>query len=167
MDPERKIINVVGAAIVTNGTVLCAQRGPGKSLAGYWEFPGGKIEPHETARQALHREIEEELLCEVEVAEEVCTSEYAYDFGTVRLTTFVCHLIAGTPHLTEHTDIRWLNPADMPTLNLNVFVFFVSLCFQGFQRLAFCAYTLLTLYFLVLIQLYTRKRPARQAERLM
>ena len=86
MDPERKIINVVGAAIVTNGTVLCAQRGPGKSLAGYWEFPGGKIEPHETARQALHREIEEELLCEVEVAEEVCTSEYAYDFGTVRLT---------------------------------------------------------------------------------
>ena len=42
MDPERKIINVVGAAIVTNGTVLCAQRGPGKSLAGYWEFPGGK-----------------------------------------------------------------------------------------------------------------------------
>lgn len=53
------------------------------------------------------------------------------------------------------------------TLNLNVFVFFVSLCFQGFQRLAFCAYTLLTLYFLVLIQLYTRKRPARQAERLM
>lgn len=52
-------------------------------------------------------------------------------------------------------------------VNLNVFVFFVSLCFQGFQRLAFCAYTLLTLYFLVLIQLYTRKRPARQAERLM
>lgn len=55
----------------------------------------------------------------------------------------------------------------LDTLNLNVFVFFVSLCFQGFQRLAFCAYTLLTLYFLVLIQLYTRKRPARQAERLM
>lgn len=95
---------------------MCTTRS-GKSLAGYWEFPGGKIEPHETARQALHREIEEELLCEVEVAEEVCTSEYAYDFGTVRLTTFVCHLIAGTPHLTEHTDIRWLNPADMPTLN--------------------------------------------------
>ena len=70
MERERKIINVVGAAIVTNGTLLCAQRGPGKSLAGYWEFPGGKIEPHETARQALHREIEEELLCEVEVAEE-------------------------------------------------------------------------------------------------
>lgn len=97
MDPERKIINVVGAAIVTNGTVLCAQRGPGKSLAGYWEFPGGKIEPHETARQALHREIEEELLCEVEVAEEVCTSEYAYDFWDR-----TAHYIRLSPH-RRHT----------------------------------------------------------------
>ena len=56
----RKTINVVGAAIVKDGKVLCAQRGEGRSLAGFWEFPGGKIEPHETARQALHREIEEE-----------------------------------------------------------------------------------------------------------
>ena len=54
----------------------------------------------------------------------------------------------------------------LETLNLNVLTFFVSLCFQGFQRLAFCAYTLLTLYFLVLLQLYTGKRPARQAVRL-
>ena len=108
----------VAAGIIWRGKrFLASQRLSDKPLEGYWEFPGGKIEPHETARQALHREIEEELLCEVEVAEEVCTSEYAYDFGTVRLTTFVCHLIAGTPHLTEHTDIRWLNPADMPTLN--------------------------------------------------
>lgn len=112
-----KIINVVGAAIMRDDTVLCAQRGPGKSLAGYWEFPGGKIEPHETPRQALHREIEEELLCEVDVAEEVCTSEYAYDFGIVRLTTFVCHLVSGTPRLTEHTDIRWLAPDAMPQLD--------------------------------------------------
>ena len=96
----RKTINVVGAAIVKDGKVLCAQRGEGRSLAGFWEFPGGKIEPHETARQALHREIEEELLCEVEVANEVCTSSYDYDFGTVVLTSFV-----------------WVAPAEMPTLD--------------------------------------------------
>lgn len=114
---QGKVINVVGAAIVREGRVLCARRGPGKSLAGHWEFPGGKVEPHETPRQALHREIEEELLCEVAVAEEVCTSEYAYDFGIVRLTTFVCHLQSGTPRLTEHTDIRWLAPADMSQLD--------------------------------------------------
>ena len=113
----RKIINVVGAAIVKDGKVLCAQRGEGRSLAGFWEFPGGKIEPHETARQALHREIEEELLCEVKVADEVCKSSYDYDFGTVVLTSFVCHLLSGTPRLTEHHEIRWLAPSEMPALD--------------------------------------------------
>ena len=113
----RRVIDVVGAAIVRDGRVLCAQRGPGKSLAGLWEFPGGKIEAHETPREALHREIEEELRCEVEVADEVCTSAYAYDFGTVRLTTFICHLTDGTPRLTEHADVRWELPQDMPRLD--------------------------------------------------
>ena len=113
----RRMIDVVGAAIVRDGRVLCAQRGPGKSLAGLWEFPGGKIEAHETPREALHREIEEELRCEVEVADEVCTSAYAYDFGTVRLTTFICHLTDGTPRLTEHADVRWELPQDMPRLD--------------------------------------------------
>ena len=61
--------------------------------------------------------IEEELLCEVEVADEVCTSSYDYDFGTVVLTSFVCHLLSGTPHLTEHHEIRWVAPAEMPTLD--------------------------------------------------
>ena len=57
----RKIINVVGAAIIKDGEVLCARRGEGKSLAGYWEFPGGKIESGETQKEALIREIQEEL----------------------------------------------------------------------------------------------------------
>ncbi|WP_270545881.1 (deoxy)nucleoside triphosphate pyrophosphohydrolase [Bifidobacterium pseudocatenulatum] len=112
----RKIINVVGAAIIKDGEVLCARRGEGKSLAGYWEFPGGKIESHESARQALHREIEEELLCEIEIGSEVCTASYDYDFGTVVLTTFICHLLNGTPRLTEHQEIRWLNPQNIPNL---------------------------------------------------
>ena len=112
----RKIINVVGAAIIKDGEVLCARRGEGKSLAGYWEFPGGKIELHESARQALHREIEEELLCEIEIGSEVCTASYDYDFGTVVLTTFICHSLNGTPRLTEHQEIRWLNPQTIPNL---------------------------------------------------
>ena len=64
---EPKLIKVVGAAIIKDGKVLCAQRGAGKSLAGYWEFPGGKIEAGETPQQALQREIEEELLCEIDI----------------------------------------------------------------------------------------------------
>ncbi|RSX54567.1 NTP pyrophosphohydrolase with NUDIX domain [Bifidobacterium dolichotidis] len=112
-----KFIDVVGAAIVRDGLVLCGQRGPGKSLAGFWEFPGGKIEAGETPREALQREIEEELRCEIHVDQLVCSSEYDYDFGHVRLTTFICHLIDGTPHLTEHKEIRWVQPSRMPELN--------------------------------------------------
>ena len=113
----RKQIRVVGAAIVRDGKVMCAQRGGGKQLSGKWEFPGGKIEPHETPREALHREIEEELLCEVEIGDEVCTDSYDYDFGTVTLTVFICHLLSGEPRRTEHQEFRWLDPADMPTLD--------------------------------------------------
>lgn len=115
-DESNKVIDVVGAAIVRDGKVLCARRGSGKSLAGYWEFPGGKVKSGENRRQALRREIEEELLCKVTIADEVCTSVQRYDFGTVQLTTFICHLESGTPHLTEHQEIRWEVPNNMASL---------------------------------------------------
>src|SRR5699024_10474848 len=83
----KKQINVVGAVIVKDGEILCAQRGDGGSLAGMWEFPGGKIEPGETPQGALQREIDEELRCEVRVGEHVETTAYDYDFGVVTLTT--------------------------------------------------------------------------------
>lgn len=109
----KKQINVVGAAIVSGDKVLCAQRGPAGSLAGMWEFPGGKIEPGETPREALQREIDEELLCRVRVGDEVETTTYEYDFGIVTLTTFYCELVEGEPQLTEHAAVRWLEPADL------------------------------------------------------
>lgn len=112
-----KLIRVVGAAIVRDGKVLCGKRGVDKQLAGYWEFPGGKIEAGETPRQALEREIEEELLCDVRVGQQVCTHRHAYEFGTVELTVFICHLVSGTPVLTEHQEIRWLAPSEMPQLD--------------------------------------------------
>lgn len=108
-----KQINVVGAVIVRDGNILCAQRGLAGSLGGLWEFPGGKIEPGESPRDALVREIEEELRCEVVVGDEVTTTTYVYDFGTVTLTTFWCELVGGTPTLTEHADVRWLPPTEL------------------------------------------------------
>lgn len=116
-EPQQRLIRVVGAAIMRDGTVLCAQRGSTKSLAGYWEFPGGKIEVHETPQQALQREIEEELRCEITVGHELCTTRYAYDFGTIELTTFLCHLTEGEPRLTEHREVRWLSPNHLHELD--------------------------------------------------
>ena len=109
-------INVVGAVIASDGLILCAQRGPNGSLPGCWEFPGGKIEQGESARDALEREIAEELECVVEVGREVTTTAHRYDFGVVTLTTFYCRLIDGTPQLTEHASIKWLTPANRDTV---------------------------------------------------
>lgn len=111
----KKQINVVGAVILKDGLVMGAQRGSG-ALSGLWEFPGGKIEPGETPRQALEREIDEELRCRVSVGEFVDTTACEYDFGIVTLTTFYCELIEGEPVLTEHADVRWFEPADMGTV---------------------------------------------------
>ncbi|TAP28494.1 MULTISPECIES: (deoxy)nucleoside triphosphate pyrophosphohydrolase [Micrococcaceae] len=112
----KKQINVVGAVIVRNDEILCAQRGLGGSLGGMWEFPGGKIESGETPRQALEREIQEELLCTVTVADEVTSTTYEYDFGIVTLTTFYCELVDGEPQLTEHEDAKWLKRDELSTL---------------------------------------------------
>jgi 8-oxo-dGTP diphosphatase len=111
-----RTIDVVGAVIVVDGAVLCVQRGAEGHLAGLWEFPGGKIEAGETPREALAREIREELRCEVTVGEVVTTTVHDYDVATVSLTTFFCDLVAGTPRLTEHQRLVWVDPAELQSL---------------------------------------------------
>lgn len=112
-----KRIPVVAAVMVREGLVFAVQRGPGRALAGKWEFPGGKVELGEDQREALSREIREELGCEVTVGDFLTTTEYEYDFGTVVLSTYYCTLSAGEPTLSEHTDSVWLEPADLHTLD--------------------------------------------------
>jgi len=109
----KKQINVVGAIVVRNGTVLAAQRSPLMSLAGCWEFPGGKIETGESPQGALAREMSEELLCAVTIGEHVETTRHEYDFGVVTLTTFFATLVEGEPQLTEHSEIRWIPIPDL------------------------------------------------------
>ena len=111
-----RTIEVVGAVIVRDNRVYCVQRGPGGSLPGMWEFPGGKVEPGENEVAALAREIREELLCDVMVGEKITATAHEYDFGTVRLTTFYCDLIAGEPSLTEHAAELWLQPKRLTDL---------------------------------------------------
>ncbi len=112
----KKQIAVVGAVIVKDGLVLCAQRGEAGALPGMWEFPGGKIESDETPQQALRREIEEELDCTIEVGDKITTTSHEYDFGVVTLTTYYATLVAGQPSTSEHAELRWLTPSELPTL---------------------------------------------------
>jgi 8-oxo-dGTP diphosphatase len=114
----KKEIFVVGAVILKNGKILCAQRGPGRTLANLWEFPGGKIEADEKPVDALKRELIEELKIEVNIEKtKFETTRYEYNFGFVNLTTFICHLQKGTPTLTEHLQVKWLYPNQLKDLN--------------------------------------------------
>ncbi len=112
----KKRIQVTGAVLFRDGLILAAQRGPDKALPGYWEFPGGKIEPDESPEESLARELSEELLCQATIGEHITTTSYEYSFGIVELATYWCELVEGEPQLTEHTEIRWMKPHDLTSL---------------------------------------------------
>ncbi len=110
-------MQVVGAVIIEDGKILCAQRGEDKLLPLKWEFPGGKIEKGESPKEALRREIEEEMGCKIDIGEQIEHTVYEYDFGIVHLTTFSCRIIEGVPVLTEHMAVKWLEPHELKSLD--------------------------------------------------
>lgn len=99
----------VAAAVIQrpDGRFLLAQRPAGKVYAGYWEFPGGKIEPGEPAERALARELHEELGIEVRTAYPWITREYVYPHGHVRLNFYRVLAWDGEPHPREDQAIAW------------------------------------------------------------
>jgi 8-oxo-dGTP diphosphatase len=105
------VIEVAAAVIQRpDGRFLLAQRPPGKVYAGYWEFPGGKVEPGEPASRALARELHEELGIDVERAYPWITREYVYPHGHVRLNFFRVTRWRGEPHPREDQAIAWQPP---------------------------------------------------------
>lgn len=107
-----KRIEVVAAIIQHGGKVLATQRGYGE-MAGGWEFPGGKIEPGETAEEALVREIREELDVDVAVGRLLTTVDYDYETFHLRMQCFLATIERGEPHLLEHRAAKWLGAADI------------------------------------------------------
>ena len=96
-----------------DGSVLLAQRLPGTPYAGYWEFPGGKLEPGESARDALRRELDEELGIEVTRATPWLTQRYAYPHADVELAFFRVSAWRGEPHGRDGQAIAWQRPDDI------------------------------------------------------
>ncbi|MEU1615834.1 (deoxy)nucleoside triphosphate pyrophosphohydrolase [Streptomyces sp. NPDC005722] len=100
---------VVGAAVLDRGRLLAARRSAPPELAGRWELPGGKLEPGETAPQALVRELREELGVEAEALERV-PGEWPLKPGYV-LQVWTARILSGQPRpLEDHDELRWLTP---------------------------------------------------------
>ena len=102
-----KTIEVVAAIIVRGGEVFATQRGYGE-WRGWWEFPGGKIEPGECPQEALVREIREELDAEIEVGGLLETVEWDYPAFHLTMHCFMCTLMSESMHLNEHEASAWL-----------------------------------------------------------
>jgi 8-oxo-dGTP diphosphatase len=108
MDNSRKTINVVAALIRDGKRVFATERGYG-NYKGWWEFPGGKVEPGESPEDALVREIREELDSEISVDEYISTIEYDYPEFHLSMRCYWCSLISGDLVLKEAEDARWLD----------------------------------------------------------
>jgi mutator protein MutT len=106
---------VVAAVIEDRGRFLVTRRPPGVHLAGMWEFPGGKIDSTETHRDALRREIREELDTDVSVGELVLSTTHAYPEKSVSLYFYRCTL-SGTPRPLVGQEMRWVTREEMGTL---------------------------------------------------
>ena len=102
-----KTIEVVAAIIIKDGQVFASQRGYGE-WQGWWEFPGGKMEPGESPQAALKREIREELNAEIEVGELLDTVEWDYPNFHLTMHCFVCKLCSESFNLNEHEAAVWL-----------------------------------------------------------
>jgi len=111
-----KRIEVAAAVIRRGNQIFATQRGYGE-YKDWWEFPGGKLEPGESARQALVREIREELDTEIVVESPLSVVEWDYPSFHVSLHCFLCSLASEALHLNEHEDARWLSKDRLYSVN--------------------------------------------------
>lgn len=111
-----KTIEVVAAIIIKDNQVFATQRGYGQ-WQGWWEFPGGKIEPGETPEAALTREIREELNAEITVGSLLQTIEWDYPAFHLTMHCYLCTLNSDQLHLNEHSASAWLTLETLRSVN--------------------------------------------------
>jgi mutator protein MutT len=110
------IVAVVAAIIEEGGRFLVTRRQAGVHLAGFWEFPGGKLHPDESHISALERELREELDTGAEVGDLVLATTHAYPEKTVSLSFYRCRLL-GTPRPLLGQEMRWVTRDEMLALD--------------------------------------------------
>jgi 8-oxo-dGTP diphosphatase len=119
-EPHVKPLLLVAACALVDldGRVLMCRRPEGKSLAGLWEFPGGKLEPGETPEACLIRELREELGVEVKAAclAPFVFASHGYNGFHLLMPLYLCRRWEGTVRPLEHSEIRWVRPSQMTDL---------------------------------------------------
>ena len=113
---QMKTVLVAAVALIDrDGRILLAQRPKGKSMAGLWEFPGGKIEPDETPEQALIRELEEELGINTwsSCLAPLTFASHSYDDFHLLMPLFACRKWAGIAHPKEGQTLKWVGVRDL------------------------------------------------------
>jgi len=112
-DAGRKIVLVAACALIdADGRILLAQRPEGKSLAGLWEFPGGKVEVGETPEETLVRELQEELGIQTKIAclAPLTFASHTYETFHLLMPLYICRRYEGIPHGREGQAIKWVRP---------------------------------------------------------
>lgn len=113
---ERKILLVAACALIdADGRILLAQRPEGKSLAGLWEFPGGKVEPGETPEETLVRELEEELGIKTRIPclAPLTFASHTYETFHLLMPLYVCRRYEGIATGREGQALKWVRPANL------------------------------------------------------
>lgn len=110
---------LIGVGVIRNslGKILIDRRLPQGEMAGFWEFPGGKIESTETIEECIKREIEEELAIAVAVGDRIITIEHNYTKFKVTLFVHECQYLAGEPQAIECQEVRWVTVAELDQYN--------------------------------------------------
>ena len=113
--PKNDLVVVAAALVDRDGRLLVQQRPEGLSMAGLWEFPGGKVEPGETPEQALIRELAEELGIDVEQAclAPACFASDRLGDRHLLLLLYVCRKWRGTPIAHHASALRWVRPVEL------------------------------------------------------
>lgn len=107
---DQENITVAAAVIRVDGKYLITKRKEGTHLAGYWEFPGGKVERGETTKEALTREILEEVGLEIQVNRLLRESFPEYPEIIVHMNFFACDILSGEATAIECAEIAWIKP---------------------------------------------------------